>query len=89
MGDRTKEAAQYTHMKPMPERMSGMPMCQFLSLKRLLLQAMYVLHRRDASDMQLAMLCMCESHIKPGEWDKSRRRCKGAHTSAIVRKDRG
>ncbi len=38
-------------MKPMPERMSGMPMCQFLSLNFLLLQAMYVLQRRCASDM--------------------------------------
>ena len=32
-----------TYMKPMPERMRGMPMCQFLSRKRLLLQPMKVL----------------------------------------------
>lgn len=31
-------------MKPMPERSSGMPMWKFLSRKRLLLQAMNILH---------------------------------------------
>ena len=39
-----------TYMKPMPERMSGMPMCQFLSRKRLLLQAMKVLQGGHPSD---------------------------------------
>ena len=34
-------------MKPMPERSSGMPMWKFLSRKRLLLQAMNILHETD------------------------------------------
>ena len=51
-------------MKPMPERMRGMPMCQFLSLNFLLLQAMYVLQRRHASEMLFLSLYMCGAQIK-------------------------
>ena len=55
----------WTHMKPMPERISGMPMCQFLSRNFLLLQAMYVLHSRHASGHpRFDPDCVC-SRLKP------------------------
>lgn len=34
------------HMNPIPDSRRGMPMWKFLSRKRLLLQAMKILHRR-------------------------------------------